>query len=929
MRTFNRAAGRDRAAPLAAVQTSATFQPNECCEVAILQRGISSSRADHPEKSAPMLSAIIVNIVRACCRFSWLVVALAVLATGGAGYYAKEHFAISTDTGQLISAHLPWRQREIQYDAAFPQQSDTIVVVVDAATPELATDASHRLTAALASRTDHIQWVRQPDAGPFFERNGLLFLSTAEITETTEQLIRSQAFLATLASDPTLRGFARSLAFIPQGVKAGRIELDAFAKPMDRIASALEAQLAGREAAFSWSELMTGEAPSRQELRRFIIVKPKLDYASLEPGAAASDDIRATAQSLGLGEANGVTVRLTGSVPMADEEFATLADGAALNGALTVAAVILVLWLALRSARIIIAVLLSLFVGLALTAAVGLAMVGALNLISVAFAVLFVGIGVDFGIQLAVRYRQERHSLGDLRAAITTAAGGVGMPLALAAAATAAGFYAFLPTDYRGVSELGLIAGTGMLIAFFISITLLPALLMIFKPPGEAHEVGYRSLEPVDEFLARHRRAVLVVTGLAVAAGLPLLQHVRFDFNPLNLRSAEVESVATMLDLMQDPDTSPHAANVLAPSLADANALAERLDKLPEVSRTLTLQSFVPAQQDEKLAIISDAAMLLAPTLNPAEKKPAPSDAETVAALQEASDAFVEARGRGKGAVLALRMATALAGLAAIEPERRLAIGRDLMRGFATRLDQIRNALQPQPVTIASLPPELARDWVAADGRARVEVALKGDANDNATLQRFVRAVASVTPEATGDPVLIQESADAVVKAFLQAAAFALLSITIILFLALRRITDVLVTLVPLLLACVVTMELTVLLDLPLNFANIIALPLLLGVGVAFKIYYVLAWRNGVTHLLASSLTRAVMFSAMTTAAAFGSLWFSNHPGTSSMGELLSLSLLTTLAAAVLFQPILMGPPRKKEPKAAVERQAERAAAEA
>ncbi len=293
-----------------------------------------------------------------------------------------------------------------------------------------------------------------------------MFLSTEEVTQTTEQLIRAQAFLATLAADPTLRGFAHALSFIPEGVKAGRVELAEFAKPLTRIADTLEALLAGRKAAFSWSELMTGEAPAAQELRRFIHVKPILDYGALEPGAAATDVIRATAQSLGLVPDRGVRVRLTGSVPMADEEFATVADGALLNGALTIAAVILILWLALRSARIILAVFLSLFVGLTITAAVGLAMVGALNLISVAFAVLFVGIGVDFGIQFSVRYRQERHTNSDLGAALTTAAAGVGKPLALAAAATAAGFYAFLPTDYRGVSELGLIAGTGMLIAF-------------------------------------------------------------------------------------------------------------------------------------------------------------------------------------------------------------------------------------------------------------------------------------------------------------------------------------------------------------------------------------------------------------------------------------------------------------------------------
>jgi predicted RND superfamily exporter protein len=148
------------------------------------------------------------------------------------------------------------------------------------------------------------------------------------------------------------------------------------------------------------------------------------------------------------------------------------------------------------------------------------------------------------------------------------------------------------------------------------------------------------------------------------------------------------------------------------------------------------------------------------------------------------------------------------------------------------------------------------------------------------------------------------------VLAFFEAGAWALGSIAILLWLALRRLGDVVLTLVPLLLAGAVTLEICVLIGMPLNFANIIALPLLLGIGVAFKIYYVMAWRAGRTKLLQSSLTRAVIFSAATTATAFGSLWFSSHPGTSSMGKLLALSLFCTLAAAVLFQPALMGRPR-------------------
>jgi hopanoid biosynthesis associated RND transporter like protein HpnN len=854
-----------------------------------------------------MIESAILRIFRVCTARPALTLIVYLAVTLAAVFFTTENFAIHTDTNQLISSRLPWRQRELELDAAFPQQVGTLLVVVDGATPELADDGAKRLAAALAADHRHFQSVRETAAGPFFEHNGLLFLSTEDVQRTADALIRAQPFLGTLAADPTLRGLAQALAYIPKGVEQGVIDGKDFAAPLKQLSATIDGLLAGRQANFSWDELMSGTPPAARELRRFINVKPVLNFDELQPGAAASDAIRKTAKALGLDADHGIRVRLTGTVAMADDEFGTVADGALLNVLLTVAAVLLILWIALRSKRLIFAVTLCLFVGLAITAALGLALVGALNLISVAFAVLFVGIGVDFGIQVAVRYRQERHDKGDLEPALVSTAAKIATPLTLAATATAAGFYAFLPTAYRGVSELGLISGTGMLVAFLISITLLPALLLLLKPPPEPEGVGYRRLALVDRFMARHRVPILVAAALAVTAGLPLFRDLKFDFNPLNLRSNSVESVATLLDLMRDPNTSPNVVNVLAPSVDDAASLAKRLDQLPEVSSTVTLKSFVPNDQETKFAIIADAASILEPTLDPPELKTPPSDDETRAALNDAASAFLSgSKGEAGDAI-----AKSLKALAEADPAKRASVETTLLGGLKLRLDQIRASLQPEHVTLAALPEDLRRDWIGKDGRARVEVRPKGDQNNNDTMRRFASAVLAVAPNATGMPILIQESADTIVHAFLQAGALALVLITLTLWLALRRVSDVLVTLVPLLLAGVVTLELTVLFGLPLNFANIIALPLLLGVGVAFKIYYVLAWRGGETSLLASSLTRAVVFSAATTASAFASLWLSNHPGTSSMGKLLSLALVTTLAAAVLFQPILMGPPRQ------------------
>jgi hopanoid biosynthesis associated RND transporter like protein HpnN len=635
----------------------------------------------------------------------------------------------------------------------------------------------------------------------------------------------------------------------------------------------------------------------------------------LQPGEAATTAIRKAARELGLdSQQPPLRVRLTGPVPLADEEFATLADGAALNASLMLLALVVLLWAAVRSWRVILAIILSLVAGLIVTTAFGLLTFGKFNLISVAFAVLFVGLGVDFGIQYCVCYRAKRHANDDLQLALRLAGEEVGTALALAAASITAGFYAFLPTEYRGVSELGIIAGTGMIVAFVATITLLPSLLVPLRPPGEKVAVGYPGLAPVERFLVDHRRAVLALAAIVVAGSMALLPRLQFDFNPLHLRSAKVESVATLLDLMQDPGTTPNTIDVLAPSVDQAAPLARQLEQLPEVDHAVTLQSFVPEQQEAKLALIQDAALLLEPVLNPGRLKSPAGDEETARAMLGAAQSLEQLHAAQPHTALdaaSARLGQVLRTLAAAAPAQRERARDTLIPGLSTMLEQLRAAMQARPVTLADLPDDIRRDWVAADGRARIEVFPKGDANDNATLQRFVGAVRQLAPEATGAPVSIQESGRTIVHAFVEAGILAFVAIVVLVAFALRRARDVLLTMAPIVLSGLATLGICAAVDLPLNFENIIALPLLAGIGVAFGIYYVMAWRAGRRELLPSSLTRAVFFSALTTGTSFGSLWLSHHPGTSSMGKLLALSLACTLVSTLLFLPALLGEARR------------------
>jgi hopanoid biosynthesis associated RND transporter like protein HpnN len=859
-----------------------------------------------------MFIALLVQLVDVCRRRAAVVVLASLALATVAALYAAGHLTFDTDTTKLIDARVPWRQREIAFDHAFPQTVSLLAIVVDGATADLAEDATAALARRLAAQPRLFKTVRRPDGGEFFRKNGLLFLPVHEVQEITERIIAAQPLIGSLAADPSLRGLFGALSLALDGVSHGEAKLSQFDRPFTAIAESAESVLAGAPKPLSWQYLFTGHAPEPIELRRFILAQPVLDYSALSPGEAAQDFVRTTARELGLTPEHGVRVRQTGDVALSDEEFASVAQGAGLATALTVVLIGVILFAALRSLRLIAAILATLMIGLVITGGFAAVSVGSLNLISIAFAVLFVGIAVDFSIQFSIRYRDERHQLDDLPEAMRRAARRVGGALTLAAVTTALGFFSFLPTEFRGVSELGLIAGAGMLIALVANLTLLPALLALLRPPGERAAVGFAWAAPIDAWLLRRRRVVMAVAAAVAVLGIALTPRLTFDFNPLNLKDPHTESVSTLLDLMSDPNTTFYTIDVLTPSVAAARALAGKLAQLPEVEHAVTIASYVPADQDEKLAVIQDAAMLLGPTLTPARIAPPPSPADNRQALAEFLAKLHPIAAPAPADAPARRLERALTGVAAQSNPTAIATLSDMLTGgLDQRLAALRLSLEAAPVTLDSLPAELKQAWIASDGEARIEVFPKGDTRHNDVIERFVAAVRAVAPEATGAPVSIQESARTIVNSFAIAGATAIIVIAALLFATLRRLRDTALVLAPLLLAGLMSLITCVAISLPLNFANIIALPLLLGIGVAFDIYFVMNWRAGLAGPLQSSTARAVLFSALTTTTAFGSLALSRHPGTASMGALLTIGLFFTLVCTLFVLPALLGPAKR------------------
>ena len=860
-----------------------------------------------------MIAAALERLVGACVARARIVALLfLVLACTSIGL-AAARLRVSTDIGTLFSMSLPWKQQEAALKAAFPQFTSLIVAVIDARIPEEADATAHGLAAALASDHGHFRSVREPENSPYLNREGLLFLSPPQLQEVLDRTVDAEPFLGKLVADPSARGLFGALGLIAEGAKRGQLPPPTFDPAFRAFNATLAGVLAGHAEPLSWQDLLAGPALDLAGPDRIVLLQPKLNFSSVQPGGAATAAMRAAAAKLEFVQSGAAHVHVTGDEPLADEEFSSAARGAVTGLVISLLLVMLWLFLALRSLRLIVPVLLTLLLGLALTTGFATLAVGTLNLISVAFAILFVGIAVDFAIQFTVRFREMRHELtgaegqaGPTGPALRMTARRVGIQVLIASLATSSGFLAFVPTNFRGVAELGLIAGAGMLIAFACTVTFLPAMLSLTHPRAEGQEIGFAAAAPLDRALTVWRVPVVIGFGVVFLIGAGLSTRLHFDSNTLHTKSPDSEAVQTLMRLLHNPVTNPFTISIIRPDVAQAAALAPALDRLPLVDHTVNLLSLVPQQQPQKLAAIADAATVLLPVLQPAIPLAKPDGAAIRQAAGVAAAQLAAALPKLPAASPLRGLVTDLQALASAPDATAMASNDALMRFLPAQIERLRLALSAKPVTAADVPADLRRDYVLPDGRARIEAVPKQAVSESAALRRFVEEVRTVAPDAGGPAVAITSTAATITGAFLQAGISAVVAIALILMIALRGWRDAALVLAPLLLSSAMTGLIVVAAGMDLNYANVIALPLLLGVGVSFNIYFVMNWRAGEPARLTSPTARAVVFSALTTGTAFGSLAVSFHPGTASMGKLLLISLGCTLLATLVFVPAML-----------------------
>jgi len=851
----------------------------------------------------------------------WTVAHARLVAIGGLALtvlsvvYFVANVGINTSTSDMLSKDLPFRQKSREIDAAFPQTDSTLVVVIDGQTADIADDAALALGAALRAAPEQFSDVYDLQGDAFFRRNGLLYLDLDELNELSDRLVESQPFLSTLWRDSNVRGFFRMLGLaIDDALAPGGGEALNLTQAMTAIADVADAQRDRRFQLLSWTGLMGGKDATAADRRRFIVVQPVRDHGSMQPTGDAISRIRAMARELRLTPERGLRVRLTGSAALDEEELQSVETGMGTAAIVSLVLVLGLLAIGLKSPILVAASLATLIAGLSWTAAFAVLAVGTLNLISVAFAVLFIGLSVDFGIHFALRYQEELWRGFDQPHALSEAARGTGGALTLSAISAAVAFYAFLPTDYVGLAELGLIAGTGMFIALFANLTLLPALICMRPLRGRLREArpvllaGGVNLAPLTQKNARIVCAAAVVLGVGAAMMIP---RVAFDFDPLNLKDPGTESVSTLLDLVGDGSRHHHTIDILAPSLAKADALAVKLRSLDEVDQTRTLSSFVAENQDEKLAVIADLGLLIAPGLSGADRQNPLTSAQRRAAWDGLRPKLAALENAGVGDVngAAKRLLRALANLLNQDADGHvlLELENRLLTGLPGRLDALSESLEAEAFGLADLPRQLHDRNIAADGRALIEVVPQVALNNRDDVRGFVDAVRTVAPDAVGSPVVILEAGRTVLGAFALACVIAVGVIAVLLSFVMGAGRQVGLVFAPLFLAAVWTMAAATLIGEAFNLANVIVLPLLFGLGVAGNIHLVSRARHGqVGEAMQTSTPRAILFSALTTIGSFGSISLSAHPGTASMGTLLTLALTMTLLATLVFLPAVL-----------------------
>ena len=862
-------------------------------------------------------------------RFSFshiaITLTLGLISTIVSLYLAATWLSVDTDSSRLLSDDMAAGRTNRLLVELFPSLQDNVVVMIEADDAQDARDVALEFRDQIAQRPDLYPEVFLPGYGDYYDDFGIYHLDRAELDELAARLNQSGELLATLNDRPELPILLAAISH----VIASNEGLESLGPEGRRILAAVtQSVLAYDEGGHSpvdWDDLLFQEVDEGHTNPQLLFVKPTGDLTQLGPVLEAVHALRSMATTLP--DRPGLRVRVTGDRATHSEEMSLIIQEVGIAGAGSLILVTLVLLYALRSFRLVLATVTTLLAGLAWTAGLAAVAVGQLNALTSAFAVLYIGLGVDFGIHFALDYLERRDQGLSINDGLQRTGRTVGSSLFLCAITTAIGFYAFIPTDYRAVADMGIISGTSVFLGLLATLTVYPAL--IASGLGESRSGKRQLLQTLrinlPLFPLRYPRTVCLTSLFLAALCALLARDVHFEFSTLKVRDPRVESVQALEDLLQNRDLSVWTMDIVADNVQQAARLASRFESVEGVEQVRSPVDFLPDDQSERLALFDQMRVdLLTPVeLTQEESGDALDRLEalkyTIEGYAVALDIDEELRGGApeddplwdqaqalRSALMPLLSRVQKDTLSIEEAE---ALELDLFSELDEVVTDMVEALPTRTVELSELPKDLMSRYIAPDGRARVEVFSTADLNQRGELERFNDTVQAIRPDAGGPVGGAVALGRAMISSLREALITAVVVIALGLLILLRSLRYTLITLAPLTLGSLATAAVSVLAHIPFNFANVIVLPLILGIGVDSGIHLVHRHREGLRgaeNLLMTSTARAVLFSALTTLISFATLAFSNHLGISSLAKLLCVGISLMLLANVILLPALL-----------------------
>jgi len=856
-----------------------------------------------------VLTSILKRWVGLVSRHSLATLFVIAFITVGAGWVSVERFSINSEMNDLIEQDTAWRRDFDAFADQFPSLIQTAFVVVSGPSVKGVESTSKRLGANLLADMDAFQEVYAPATDGFFRDHLLLYLDYDELSELADKLAEAQPILTAVAEDQSLVGV---LKLLRSGAENDPVE---GLEPILRLlAESAEAVHRGESGEVSWTDELFQRDGTQYQL---IILKGYTDHNQEQPNAVTIENIRKVIAQTRLD--TDVQVRVTGEIALEFEEIAAAKEGVKIAGVVSLALLVLLLSLGVRSFRIIVVSLVLLLVGIVWTSAYALLTVGEYNTLSLIFLVMFFGLGIDFVLHFCLRYQEALLPSSDGKvaqvkqanlAALNVATVSVGRAIVLCTATTALGFLGFFPTDYKGLADLGVISSGGMVIAAFLTFTLIPAFFAMFGPPRRNFDPNFSLGRAWISNLVNHPRKVLSTLIFAAMGASYVASQTYFDFSVLALRDPDSQSMSTLRELQQEGVVTDYSLSLLTRSQIDDAGLVAQLKALPSVKEVRTPESFLPKTQTDNLELLDDIQSLLWSAIEPVRQAQTPSKdqlEQTVLSTVESLHAATYTQPELAAANQRLRLS--MAALLADGQEALVQWQTGALVNLLEELAWLRRALAVEQVEFSQLPKSLRSRLVGVDGSLHTVLLPADDISNVESLKVFLADVRGIVPEATGRPVIEWGVGEIVVGAFTQALLFALLSIALVLLLVLRSVLNAALVFAPLFLTAIFVLAIAVVIGMPLNMANILVVPLIFGLGVDNGIHVVERFLHNkdFASFMRSSTPRAILLSSMTTLGAFASLSLSPHQGTASIGVLLSIAVVLLLVFTVFLLPILLG----------------------